>query len=210
MRNSFFQSSSSNMLESSEQKQRAEISSNQEQSLANRSEDRFGKWLVPRTWMLPSLRDNSDKMMSKMTDSSVLSYSDSEHKLEISLSQDGVLVITVPKEKKIQEIKNERNIAVEHKNTKAAENINVERKSSAGSVDRERKLSSGSSASERKISTGSMERKSSIEKKSSMERKSSFSGSSTLGSEKSKKTTSMVPMNLRESFFDDPFFQDNW
>jgi len=269
MRGSFFQSSSSNMLESSEQKQRAEISSNQEQSLANRSEDRFGKWLVPRTWMLPSLLDSSDKMMSKMTDSSVLSYSDSEHKLEISLntsgykaeeikvningdelcvegrheeksesghvmvsrqftksyslpqgaikekvesnlSQDGVLVITVPKEKKIQEIKNERNIAVEHKNTKAAENINVERKSSAGSVERERKISSGSSASERKISTGSIERKSSMEKKSSMERKSSFSGSSTLGSEKSKKTTSMVPMNLRESFFDDPFFQDNW
>merc|ERR1711902_136564 len=65
--------------------------------------------------------------------------------------------------------------------------------------DRERKLSSGSA--ERKISTGSMERKSSF---------SGSSSSSTLGSEKSKKTTSMVPMNLRDSFFDDPFFQDNW
>jgi len=265
MRSSFFQSSSStNMLESSGQQQRAEVSSNQEKSLANSSEDRFGKWLVPRTWMLPSLLDSD-----KMTDSSVLSYSDTEHKLEVSLntsgykaeeikvningdelcvegrheekseaghvmvarqftksyslpqgaikekvesnlSQDGVLVITVPKEKKIQEIKNERNIAVEHKNTKAAaENINVERKSSAGSMERERKLSSGSA--ERKISTGSMERKSSMEKTSSLGRKSSFSGSSsTLGSEKSKKTTSMVPMNLRDSFFDDPFFQDNW
>jgi len=128
--------------------------------------------------------------------------------VESNLSQDGVLVITVPKEKKIQEVKNERNIAVEHKNTKAAENVNVERKSSAGSVDRERKMSSGST--ERKVSTGSMERKSSMEKKSSIERKSSFSGSSTLGSEKSKKTNSMVPMNLRDSFFDDPFFQDNW
>jgi len=266
MRGSFFQSSSMNMLESSGQQKTEEVSRNQEKSLANNSsEDRFGKWMVPRTWMLPSLLDND-----KMTDSSVLSYSDSEHKLVISLntsgykaeeirvningdelcvegrheekseaghvmvarqftksyslpqgaikekvesnlSQDGVLVITVPKEKKIQEIKNEaRNIAVEHKNTKA-ENINVERKSSAGTMDRERKLSSGST--ERKISTGSMERKSSKEKKSSMERKSSFSGSSsssTLGSEKSKKTTSMVPMNLRDSFFDDPFFQDNW
>merc|ERR1712012_465335 len=63
------------------------------------------------------------------------------------------------------------------------------------------------------MGTGSMERKSSMEEKSSMERKSSFSGSSassTLGSEKSKKTTSMVPMNLRDSFFDAPFFQDNW
>merc|ERR1712227_736935 len=86
MRGSFFQSSSMNMLESSCQ-QREEVTSNQEKSLTNRSEDRFGKWLVPRTWMLPSLLD-SDKM-TKMTDSSVLSYSDSEHKLEISLNTSG-------------------------------------------------------------------------------------------------------------------------
>ena len=85
MRGSFFQNSS--MLESSGQQQREEVSSNQEKSLANSSEDRFGKWLVPRTWMLPSLLD-SDKM-TKMTDSSVLSYSDSEHKLEISLNTSG-------------------------------------------------------------------------------------------------------------------------
>merc|ERR1712073_23808 len=75
--------------------------------------------------------------------------------------------------------------------------------------ERERKSSSGSM--EGKISQDSKERKSSMEKKSTMERKSSFSGSSsTLGSEKKPKTTSMVPMNLRDSFFDDPFFQDNW
>merc|ERR1719454_910653 len=117
--------------------------------------------------------------MPKMTDSSVLSYSDTEDKLEISLNtsgykaeerseagqvmvarqftksyslpqgavrekvesnltQDGVLVITVPKEKKIQEIKSERNIAFEHKNSKAAQNIEVERKSSIGTMGRER------------------------------------------------------------------------
>merc|ERR1719330_931675 len=88
MRGSFFRSSSLNMLESSGQQQREEVSSNQEKSLANNSsEDRFGKWMVPRTWMLPSLVD-SDKM-SKMTDSSVLSYSDSEHKQEISLNING-------------------------------------------------------------------------------------------------------------------------
>merc|ERR1712061_447562 len=216
--------------------------------------------------MLPSLLDDK---MTKMTDSSVLSYSDTEDKLEISLntsgykaeeikiniegeelrvsgrheerseagqvmvarqftksyslpqgalrekvesnlSQDGVLVITVPKEKKIQEIKSERNIAVEHKNSKAqAQNIEVERKSSIGTMERERKSSSGSM--EGKISQDSKERKSSMEKKSTMERKSSFSGSSAnLGSGKKPKTTSMVPMNLRDSFFDDPFFQDNW
>merc|ERR1712173_154554 len=29
-------------------------------------------------------------------------------------------------------------------------------------------------------------------------------------SEKKAKSASIVPMNLRDSFFDDPFFQDNW
>merc|ERR1719510_1854060 len=57
-----------------------------------------------------------------------------------------------------------------------------------------------------------MERKKSVEKKE--ESKSSqqikvenISGSA---SENKTKATSLVPMNLRESFFDDPFFKDNW
>merc|ERR1712079_502264 len=49
-----------------------------------------------------------------------------------------------------------------------------------------------------------MNRKSSFEKSSSSE--------SALASEKksSKDMSSIVPMNLRDSFLDDPFFQDNW
>merc|ERR1719225_1239167 len=108
-----------------------------------------------------------------------------------NLSQDGVLVITLPKEKRIQEVKEDRKIAVENKKSSAAtaesntaQKINVERKSSTGSVN--------------------MNRKSSVEKSSSSE--------SALASEKksSKDMSSIVPMNLRDSFFDDPFFQDNW
>merc|ERR1719150_1457343 len=58
-----------------------------------------------------------------------------------NLSQDGVLVITLPKEKRIQEVKEDRKIAVENKKSSAAsaesntaQKINVERKSSTGSV----------------------------------------------------------------------------
>merc|ERR1719325_518036 len=58
-----------------------------------------------------------------------------------NLSQDGVLVITLPKEKRIQEVKEDRKIAVENKKSSAAtaesntaQKINVERKSSSGSV----------------------------------------------------------------------------
>jgi len=47
------------------------------------------------------------------------------------------------------------------------------------------------------------------EMKSVRERKSS---TSSIGSDKkiSTKTSSMVPMNLRDTFFDDPFFKDSW
>merc|ERR1712012_1168488 len=90
-----------------------------------------------------------------------------------NLSQDGVLVVTVPKEKRIQEIKEDRKIDVEHKK---------------------------SQVEQRKESTSSQ--------KINVERKSS-TGSST-SSEKKTKATSMVPMNLRDTFLDDPFFQDNW
>merc|ERR1712061_179566 len=90
-----------------------------------------------------------------------------------------------------QEVKEDRKIAVENKKSSAAtaesntaQKINVERKSSTGSVN--------------------MNRKSSVEKSSSSE--------SALASEKksAKDMSSIVPMNLRDSFFDDPFFQDNW
>merc|ERR1711936_713217 len=36
------------------------------------------------------------------------------------------------------------------------------------------------------------------------------SAATTESVENKTKTTSLVPMNLRESFFDDPFFKDNW
>merc|ERR1711862_985053 len=44
--------------------------------------------------------------------------------------------------------------------------------------------------------------------KINVERKSSTGSSAS--SEKKTKATSMVPMNLRDTFLDDPFFQDNW
>merc|ERR1712209_191328 len=90
-----------------------------------------------------------------------------------NLSQDGVLVVTVPKEKRIQEIKEDKKVDVEHKKSQVEQ-----RKESTSSqkINVERKSSTGSSAS----------------------------------SEKKTKATSMVPMNLRDTFLDDPFFQDNW
>jgi len=104
-----------------------------------------------------------------------------------NLSQDGVLVVTLPKEKRFKEVTKEEK--------GANEKIEVEK--SSQKMERERKASSSSTSAS-----------SSASQKVERERKSS--ASSTASSEKKTKSASIVPMNLRESFFDDPFFQDNW
>merc|ERR1712018_1065681 len=105
-----------------------------------------------------------------------------------NLSQDGVLVVTLPKEKRFKEI------TKEEKGANDSQKIEVEK-------------SSQKMERERKASTSSTSASSSASQKVERERKSSASSTS---SEKKTKSASIVPMNLRESFFDDPFFQDNW
>jgi len=105
-----------------------------------------------------------------------------------NLSQDGVLVVTLPKEKRFKEV------TKEEKGANESQKIEVEK--SSQKMERERKASSSSTSAS-----------SSASQKVERERKSSASSTS---SEKKTKSASIVPMNLRESFFDDPFFQDNW
>merc|ERR1711915_520550 len=89
-----------------------------------------------------------------------------------NLSQDGVMVITVPKEKKIQEIKEK-------------EKEQVVKKSS---------LSNAQTSEE-------------INQKVNVTRKSS---NPSLMNDKNYQTKSMVPMTMRDPFFNDPFFKDTW
>merc|ERR550525_548853 len=60
-----------------------------------------------------------------------------------------------------------------------------------------------------------MERKKSVEKKEESKSVEQIkveqrSAASTESSENKPRTTSVVPLNLRKSFFDDPFFNDSW
>jgi len=106
-----------------------------------------------------------------------------------NLSQDGVLVVTLPKEKRFKEVTKEEKGAME------SQKIEVEK--SSQKMERERKASSSSTSASSSASQN-------------VERERKSSASSTASSEKKTKSASIVPMNLRDSFFDDPFFQDNW
>jgi len=173
--------------------------------------------LMPRNWMMPKLFDDNLSSMMEMKDSNLLSMKNDDTKMEISLntsgykpselkvnvadgeisiegkheekseeghtmvsrqfsrrytlpvgaklaevesnlSQDGVMVITVPKEKKIQEIKDEK------KTQKVQE-----------------------------------DKKMNVEHKTSSVRK-----------EDTTQSKSLIPMTMRDSFFNDPFFKDTW
>merc|ERR1712066_366666 len=225
-RGSFLRDSqSAKMIESSEKREERKEENKEENSSLNR---RFGRYLVPRKWMMPSLLNGEESL--KLNDSGVINTVNDDTKLELSLntagykpselsvnvtdgqlivegkhlekseagevmvsrqfrreygldsqskltevvsnlSQDGVLVITVPKEKRIQELKEENKMKMERRKS-------VEKKEESKSV-----------------------QQINVENRS---------GASTQSVENRNKTTSLVPMNLRESFFDDPFFKDNW
>merc|ERR1712038_551420 len=222
-RGSFFrdsQSQSAKMIETSEKQEESREDSG--------FKNKFGRYLVPRKWMMPSLWSGEESL--KLTDSSVINLVGDETKLEISLnmagyqpselsvnvgdgelviegkhqerseageimvsrqfrrqyglpahtkldkvlsnlSQDGVLVVTVPKEKRITELKEENKIKMERKKS-------VEKKEESKSVDQIKV--------EQRSAADSTENKARA------------------------RTTSVVPLNLRKSFFDDPFFKDSW
>merc|ERR1712236_79188 len=187
--------------------------------------------LMPRNWMMPKLFDDNMSSMVEMKDSNLLSMKNDDTKMEISLntsgykpselkvnvsdgeisiegkheekseeghtmvsrqfsrrytlpaeakltevesnlSQDGVMVITVPKEKKIQEIKEN-------------ETKQVEKKSSFSNEQTSKKV----------------DQQLNVEKKVS---------NSSLKNERKNQMHSLVPMTMRDSFFDDPFFKDTW
>merc|ERR1711915_624264 len=92
--------------------------------------------------------------------------------VESNLSQDGVMVITVPKEKKIQEIKENETKKVEKKSSFSNEQTSEE-----------------------------VNQQMNVEKKVS---------NSSLKNERKNQMHSLVPMTMRDSFFDDPFFKDTW
>merc|ERR1719312_211557 len=73
--------------------------------------------------------------------------------VESNLSQDGVLVVTIPKEKRIEEIK-------ESEKSKDSQELRVRKKSTEKEME--------------------------------------------------KSSKSLIPMRMRDSFFDDPFFKDSW
>merc|ERR1711915_1120826 len=235
VRENFFKQSRSisNMIDSSESRTSRNNQSDHNTSSLTKADESsfFSPWMVPRNWMMPQLFDENFNSLLDKKDSSLISMKNDDKKMEISLnttgykpselkvnvadgeltiegkheekseaghtmvskqfsrrytlpaeakltevesnlSQDGVMVITGPKEKKIQEIKEN-------------ETKQVEKKSSFSNEQTSKKV----------------DQQVNIEKNVS---------NSSLKNERKNQMHSLVPMTMRDSFFDDPFFKDTW
>ena len=108
-----------------------------------------------------------------------------------NLSQDGVMVITVPKEKKIEEVKTTEKIPVEHVKNVGEMNMKMEEKVEERRRSREEEMADMTS-----------------------QRSSSRATNSSRGSSQARdgergiiRDEMLVPMTLREPFLEDPFFK---
>ena len=111
-----------------------------------------------------------------------------------NLSQDGVMVITVPKEKKIQEVK-------------AGDKIHIEHVKNAGEMNRKVEERKRSREEQRSEVADSLQRRRATSRTSSLSR-SSNSRESSLPRESMFRDEMLVPMTLRDPFMEDPFFKN--
>jgi len=158
--------------------------------------------LMPRQWMMPKLFDDNLSSLVEMKDSNLLSMKNDETKMEISLNTSGYK----PSELKVNVSDGEISIEGKHEEKSEEGHTMVSRQFSRKyTLPAEAKLAEVVSnlsqdgvmvitvPKEKKIQEVKEEKKMNVEHRSS-----------------SSKNQSLIPMTMRDSFFDDPFFKDTW
>merc|ERR1711936_696380 len=164
--------------------------------------------LMPRNWMMPKLFDENMSSLVEMKDSNLLSMKNDDTKMEISLNTSGYK----PSELKVNVSDGEISIEGKHEEKSEEDHTMVSRQFSRKyTLPAEAKLTEVVSnlsqdgvmvitvPKEKKIQEVQEERKMNVEHKSSSTKK-----------EEATQNKSLIPMTMRDSFFDDPFFKDTW
>jgi len=164
--------------------------------------------LMPRQWMMPKLFDDNLSSLVEMKDSNLLSMKNDDTKMEISLNTSGYK----PSELKVNVSDGEISIEGKHEEKSEEGHTMVSRQFSRKyTLPAEAKLAEVVSnlsqdgvmvitvPKEKKIQEVKEEKKMKVEHKSSSPKK-----------EEAGQNKSLIPMTMRNSFFDDPFFKDTW
>merc|ERR1719499_1368364 len=186
---------------------------------------------MPRNWIMPKFLDENFNSVLDMKDSSLISIKNDDKKMEISLNATGYK----PSEQKVNVADGELNIEGKHEEISEAGHTMVSKQFSRRyTLPAEAKLAEVESnlsqdgvmvitvPKEKKIQEIKENETKQVEKKSSFSDNQSSEevnqqvnvgtnlSNSSLKREKNNQTQSMVPMTMRDSFFDDPFLKGTW
>merc|ERR1719499_2920749 len=163
---------------------------------------------MPRNWMMPKFLDENFNSVLDMKDSSLISIKNDDKKMEISLNATGYK----PSEQKVNVADGELNVEGKHEEKSEEGHAMVSRQFSRKyTLPAEAKLTEVVSnlsqdgvmvitvPKEKKIQEVQEEKKMNVEHKTSSTKK-----------EEATQNKSLIPMTMRDSFFDDPFFKDTW
>merc|ERR1712183_381307 len=164
-------------------------------------------WMLLRKWMMPKLFEDNFSSMPDMKDSNLISMKNDDSKMEISLNTAGYK----PSELKVNVADGEISIEGKHEEKSEEGHTMVSRQFSRRyTLPQEAKLTEVVSnlsqdgvmvitvPKEKKIEEVKENQKMKVEHKTSVGTK-----------EKASSSESLIPMTMRDSFFDDPFFEDN-
>merc|ERR1712002_537058 len=168
----------------------------------------FSPWMMPRNWMMPKLFDENFNSLLDKKDSNLISMKNDENKMEISLNTTGYM----PSELKVNVADGELTIEGKHEEKSEEGHTMVSKQFSRRyTLPAEAKLTEVVSnlsqdgvmvitvPKEKKIQEVQEEKKMNVEHKTSSTKK-----------EEATQNKSLIPMTMRDSFFDDPFFKDTW
>eukprot|EP00092_Neocalanus_flemingeri_P032805 GFUD01035680.1.p1 GENE.GFUD01035680.1~~GFUD01035680.1.p1 ORF type:complete len:418 (+),score=150.37 GFUD01035680.1:135-1388(+) len=165
-------------------------------------------WMLPRKWMMPKLFEDDFSSFIDMKDSNLISLKNDDSKMEISLNTAGYK----PSELKVNVADGEMSIEGKHEEKSEEGHTMVSRQfSKRYTLPAEAKLTEVVSnlsqdgvmvitvPKEKRIEEVKENQKMKVEHKTSVGRK-----------ENGKSSESLVPLTMRDSFSNDPFFKDTW
>jgi len=161
-------------------------------------------WVMPRQWMMP------DKEICDTQDSNLISLKDDDSKMEISLNTSGYK----PSELRVNVVDDEISIEGRHEERSEGGQTMISRQFSRRyNLPLEAVVSEvESNLSQDGILVVTIPKEKRIKeiKESEKSKESQVFGSKRKSKESEKLPESLVPLTMRDSFFDDPVFKDNW
>jgi len=203
VRDNFFQRASERFEENCNKSNRLERKNSQEK---DKDSTMSRSWMLPRKWMMPDMFD--ENLTDVNQDTNLINLKNEDSKMEISLNTAGYK----PSELQVNVVDGEITIEGKHEEKTEAGHTMLSRQFSRRyNLPAEAKLDGvESNLSQDGILVITVPKEKRINEVKESQKLGLRNQTSAVNKDPTKPSESIVPMKMRDSFFDDPFFKDKW